>query len=192
MFGAYLQGFIGLAGVILGAFLMLVGLFEPIFFMFGFLLIFGGGYLKYVSSQTVRTADDITGFSDDKKSDVELKKVLYEGDRDTQSNDYRLFLCKKYGIERNDTLDIYSMNGTAFETLNDAIQAANETESRLINEKQEKLRLQNVDYELIKYKDENFVLYKNALGEWYANIPGKGKMWFSSKEACYEFINEQN
>lgn len=191
MFGAYVQGFVGLAGVILGALLMLFGLFEPIFFMFGFLLVFGGGYLKYVSSQTVRTADDITGVSSGEKSDQELKEVLYKGDRDTKSNDYRLFLCNKYEIEKNDTLGMYSMQGRAFESLDGAIDAADEIEGRLINEEQRKLRQQNVDFKVIKNNGEKFILYKNALGEWHANIPGKGKTWFSSEQECREYIAEE-
>lgn len=191
MFGAYLQGFVGLAGVILGGFLMLIGLFEPVFFLFGFLLIFGGGYLKYVSSQTVRTADDITDESSAGKSDHELKQVLYKGDRDTQSNDYRLFLCNKYSIERNDTLGVYSMQSSAFESLDEAIDAANEIEDRLIEEKQRKLRQQNIDFKVIKNKGTEFILYKNALGEWYANIPGQGKTWFSSEQECRDFISEE-
>lgn len=191
MFGAYVQGFVGLAGVILGALLMLFGLFEPIFFMFGFLLVFGGGYLKYVSSQTVRTADDITGVSSGEKSDQELKEVLYKGDRDTKSNDYRLFLCNKYGIEKNDTLGMYSMQGSAFESLDGAIDAADEIEGRLINEEQRKLRQQNVDFKVIKNNGEKLIFYKNALGEWHANIPGKGKTWFSSEQEWREYIAEE-
>lgn len=138
MFGSFLQGFIGkfIAGVgvviCLPAGCMLAvwgmgddGYFEGLFLL-GLLMIFGGGYMDYLSKQTVRVGGDLTSSNSESQNSavVASSKRPYSGARDTRDQAYQLFLVEKYEIKRNDTLNIYTMGGQAYSTVDEAIQAA--------------------------------------------------------------------
>jgi hypothetical protein len=126
MFGSYLQGFIGIIIVIGGLLAMLAGVFDSTYFFVGLLMVFGGGYMRYLSSQTTRIGDDLTSvnirnpntqFSIDDNDE-------FDGVKDLSSDDYRLFLVEKYNISKNEVLQKFSIDRKSFNTLDDAINAA--------------------------------------------------------------------
>lgn len=52
---------------------------------------------------------------------TKLDQGLFFGDRKLSSSKYQLFLVKKYGIEKNATLEKYVIEGDVFGSLDDAI-----------------------------------------------------------------------
>jgi len=126
MFGAYLQGFIGTAMIVFGIFMSLAGFIEPFYFFVGFVMIFAGGFLKYLSSQTTRSVDAygnaVGNFSRSSSQSVQN----FSGVRSIENDDYQLFLVEKFNIRKNETLGKYSLNGKVFADLKTALEFASE------------------------------------------------------------------
>jgi hypothetical protein len=142
------------------------------------------------STQQSSVAETATSVKPGIRNQVHSKSKhdVYAGESDKNSNDYRLFLCQKYGIERNETLSTYTMGKETFESLEDAVDAADKLEEYAASEADEKSRKHNVDFKRITSGDYDFILYKNALGEFHANLPGEGKVWFQSEEECRQYV----
>jgi hypothetical protein len=64
---------------------------------------------------------------------------FYSGDRDIENPKYHLYLVKKYKIEKNSTLEKYTIGDLVFDSLQEALLHASETENYLILMRQEKL-----------------------------------------------------
>ena len=130
MFGSYLQGFIGLTIMLVGGPVCIFKGFTEydgtVWFVAGFLCFFGGGYLKYLSNQTVRTGDDITG--DGASATGTASSVQFNGVKELENSDYRLYLVEKYGITKNETLGVFSFSGKSYESLESAMDVAHELE----------------------------------------------------------------
>jgi hypothetical protein len=53
-----------------------------------------------------------------------IETSLFSGSRDISDRNYQLFLVRKYSIEKNQTMDKYSMDDQVYETLNLALEKA--------------------------------------------------------------------
>lgn len=144
MFGPYLQGFIGKLLVVIGLFmslptgcLLLVGWGGGedglgAAFVAGWALTFVGGYLDYLSKQTIRIGSNLD--KNDETTNLQQKGLtdggpIYSGSRDTSDMDYQLYLTEKYNIKRNDTLNVYVIGQKSFKSLDDAISSAHEQDT---------------------------------------------------------------
>ena len=138
MFGAYLQGFIGLmvmivGGVLLalgGVIMLLSGGTEGLLLLAsGVLLLFVGGYFRYLSQQTTRTVDMYSDQTAGNVGDVAspaMSRSSYTGERSLDSDEYQLYLVEKYKITKNETLGKFVVNGKLFGDLKDALKVADE------------------------------------------------------------------
>ena len=132
MFGAYLQGFIGLILVIFGIPVFIIGLFSHGYLLIGFAMIFGGGFLRYLSSQTARTVDMYDDESKKQPGNLTVSFVTddegFDGERSIDDDEYQLYLVEKYSIKKNDTLNKFVLKRKSFGTLEDALRAAHDLE----------------------------------------------------------------
>jgi hypothetical protein len=137
MFGAYLQGFIGLAIIILSIFgvffgLILAGVGEEsgaVVLIASLLGVFGGGYMRYLSKQTNRSVDMYPSKGSAIARDESAHLQTFSGLRDIASGDYQLYLVEKYSIKKNETLGKFVYNRSLFESLEGALSAAAADES---------------------------------------------------------------
>jgi len=137
MFGAYLQGFIGLAIIILSIFgvffgLILAGVGEEsgaVVLIASLLGVFGGGYMRYLSKQTNRSVDMYPSKGSTIARDESAHLQTFSGLRDIASGDYQLYLVEKYSIKKNETLGKFVYNRSLFESLEGALSAAAADES---------------------------------------------------------------
>jgi hypothetical protein len=150
MFGAYLQGFIGLIMVVVGIPVFLLGLIAVLTFgnsegggplLIGFVLTFGGGYMSYLSKQTHRSIDmygspdDVSQLSKNPQTQISQKvdrasstHDQFDGLRDTNSEEYMLHLVEKYNIKKNETMNRFVFDKKPFNELSGAIEAAHKVE----------------------------------------------------------------
>lgn len=54
----------------------------------------------------------------------ELGTNDFVGPRDLKNINYRDYLVRKYGISKNDVLNVYSFDNTAYENIDDVLKAA--------------------------------------------------------------------
>lgn len=126
MFGAYLQGFIGIISVIVGIGFFVAGLFDPVNFLIAFILVFGGGYLKYLSQQTTRSIDSYGANEFGMAGGTTNRVQVFSGDRSIDNDDYQLYLVDKYNIKKNETLGKFAINGKLLSDLDAALRLADE------------------------------------------------------------------
>jgi len=149
MFGAFLQGAIGLvigiAGSIIGFGSLLLMLLSPNdagmlfpWMLFGFIGAIGGGYARYLSVQTIRVGDSVLNHDksnnpnkDSGKSFERKENISFEGEKNLENDSYQLHLVKKYNIEKNDVLNKYVLKNNTYENLTDALKAADELEKKI-------------------------------------------------------------
>lgn len=206
MFGAYLQGFIGLAVVILGIFGFLFGLIISSFdegsgtviLIASLLCIFGGGYMRYLSKQTNRSVDMYPSRDNPSAKGEPAHLQTFSGLRDISNGDYQLHLVEKYSIKKNDTLGKFVYNRSLFDSLEAALSAAaaddssNATEnaSSTMNAKVTEADLGEL-FEVIKAASGRKInLYRKPSGEICAvSLTGEVKDFASADEARSYFRN---
>tara|TARA_B100000029_G_C17426913_1_gene906417 strand:- start:197 stop:607 length:411 start_codon:yes stop_codon:yes gene_type:complete len=131
MFGSYLQGAIGLVVGIAGSITGFISLLyvlggdsEALFWMvIGFVCALGGGYMRYLSIQTVRVGDSKID-TENSNADNSKDTPKFVGDRNLENDSYQLYLVKKYNIEKNNVLEKFTFNNKTYDSLEEALKSA--------------------------------------------------------------------
>ena len=137
MFGSYLQGAIGLvvgiAGSILGFICLAIVILDNrpdpevyVWMFIGFGLAIGGGYMRYLSNQTVRVGD--SKLESDQSNDS-LSNNSFNGEKSLDNDSYQLFLVKKFNIEKNDVLNKFVLNNKTYASLEEALKIAKDLDN---------------------------------------------------------------
>ena len=128
MFGSYLQGFIGLIVALIGVVVLIIGIVnQDGFIVIGFLMMFGGGYLRYLSRQTSRTGDSLLVRDNQPiqmQQETTNRQFTFRGSRDIDDHEFQLYLVEKYKIEKNTTLEKFVFERRPYNTLAEALAAA--------------------------------------------------------------------
>ena len=129
MFGKFALGWIGGIIAFIGILLVIVGLFgRGDFLMMGLLLSFGGGFLKYLSTQAVTVESPVV--VDKEKTDrIETNQYKFTGEKKLDNETYQLYLVDKYDINKNDTMEKYVLNNTPYPDLQEALKVAHNIET---------------------------------------------------------------
>ena len=160
MFGSYLQGAIGLvigiAGSIIGFGALLVTILSPnegsfFWVLIGFGVAIGGGYMRYLSRQTIRIGDSAINNLGDRETNSQLKSnsvqanqsysqtntknrlnenIIFDGEKNLENNSYPLYLVKKYKIDKNNVLNKYVLSDKTYETIIDCLKIADQIEKK--------------------------------------------------------------
>ena len=129
MFGKFALGWIGGIVAFIGILVVIAGIFaggETL--LFGLLLSFGGGYLKYISSQAV-TVENPVAVEEVKADRIETNQYKFTGEKKLDNETYQLYLVDKYDIKKNDTLQKYVLNNTPYPDLQEALKVAHNIET---------------------------------------------------------------
>ena len=129
MFGKFALGWIGGIIAFIGILLVIVGLFgRGDFLVMGLLLSFGGGFLKYLSTQAVTVESPVV--VDKEKTDrIETNQYKFTGEKKLDNETYQLYLVDKYDIKKNDTMEKYVLNNTPYPDLQEALKVAHNIET---------------------------------------------------------------
>ena len=129
MFGKFALGWIGGIIAFIGILLVIVGLFGGgQYLMMGLLLSFGGGFLKYLSTQAVTVESPVV--VDKEKTDrIETNQYKFTGEKKLDNETYQLYLVDKYDIKKNDTMEKYVLNNTPYPDLQEALKVAHNIET---------------------------------------------------------------
>ena len=129
MFGKFVLGWIGGIVAFIGILVFIGGLFvggEMI--VFGLILSFGGGFLKYLSTQAVTVESPVV--VDKEKTDrIETNQYKFTGEKKLDNETYQLYLVDKYDIKKNDTMEKYVLNNTPYPDLQEALKVAHNIET---------------------------------------------------------------
>ena len=129
MFEKFVLGWIGGIIAFIGILLVIVGLFgRGDFLMMGLLLSFGGGFLKYLSTQAV-TVETPVVVEKEKTDRIETNQYKFTGEKKLDNETYQLYLVDKYDIKKNDTLQKYVLNNTPYPDLQEALKVAHNLET---------------------------------------------------------------
>lgn len=66
---------------------------------------------------------------------VDTTLVIYDGEPDLRAGRYRLWLVEKYGVTRNDVMNVYAVRGEPFDSLDAAVEYAHGIEARQAEER---------------------------------------------------------
>ena len=132
MLAYYAEGAIGFVMAILGVIGIVVGIItidltpnEAWYYIgAGLVLSFAGGYLRFLSRQTVRIRDPFIG-------PQAGHLVTYPGPHSLEDAGYREFLTKKYHINNRNLLNRYVLHAGLFETEDEALMLARKIEEEL-------------------------------------------------------------
>ena len=129
MFGKFALGWIGGIIAFIGILLVIVGLFgRGDFLVMGLLLSFGGGFLKYLSTQAV-TVETPVVVEKETTDRIETNQYKFTGEKKLDNETYQLYLVDKYDIKKNDTMEKYVLNNTPYPDLQEALKVAHNIET---------------------------------------------------------------
>ena len=129
MFGKFALGWIGGIIAFIGILLVIVGLFgRGDFLVMGLLLSFGGGFLKYLSTQAV-TVETPVVVEKETTDRIETNQYKFTGEKKLDNETYQLYLVDKYDIKKNDTMEKYVLNNTPYPDLQEALKVAHNLET---------------------------------------------------------------
>ena len=94
-------------------------------------------------------------------------KAEFDGDRGLSNDAYRLWLARKYGIERNDVFDKFIFNDSTFDSLDEALIAAHEVEESELQKRREDAEAKEEALRLQREENEHAQL--EAEEEWERN-----------------------
>jgi hypothetical protein len=141
MFSYWLIGFIGGLAMVIGALLMLAGIFKTELFVFGIVICAGGSFMRYISRQTQQTINDGTQNSNVSVSLGTIPITAHKPNHSTVSgvpplrhfndeeavlsNDaFKIYLIKRYDVHREPVLDKFIFKEKIYNDLNDALEDA--------------------------------------------------------------------
>ena len=130
MFGKFVLGWIGGIVAFIGILVFIGGLFvggEMI--VFGLILSFGGGFLKYLSSQAVTVENPVAVDTEANADRINTNQYQFNGEKKLDNETYQLYLVDKYDIKKNDTLQKYVLNNTPYPDLQEALKVAHNLET---------------------------------------------------------------
>ena len=123
MLGKYALGFIGGIVVFIGFIATIVGMFSGEgAWIIGLIMIFVGGYLRYLSSQAVTVEGSV------KEDRLDTNHYEFTGEKKLDNETYQLFLVEKYNIKKNDTLEKFVLDNKPYSNLSDALEVAHKIE----------------------------------------------------------------
>lgn len=111
----------------------------------------------------------ISAVSEGTSTDTPRARAEFEGERDLSSDGYRLWLANKYGVARNDVFDRFVMAEQTFETLDDALLSAHNTE--LEEQRQAKEVRSAREAKAAERQAENEAIAAEAAAEWERTKP---------------------
>ena len=89
----------------------------------GLIMIFVGGYLRYLSSQAVTVEGSV------KEDRLDTNHYEFTGEKKLDNETYQLFLVEKYNIKKNDTLEKFVLDNKPYSNLSDALEVAHKIEA---------------------------------------------------------------
>ena len=130
MFGMFVRGWIGGIIVFIGILLAILGLTgNLVYVVIGLLLSFGGGYIKYLSTQAVTIEKPVIVDIAAKGDRIETNQSEFNGEKKLDNETYQLYLVDKYGIKKNDTLEKFVLNNTPYPDLQEVLKVAHNLET---------------------------------------------------------------
>ena len=130
MFGKFIKGWIGGIIAFIGILLVIFGIFGGgQYLIMGLLLSFGGGFLKYLSSQAVTVENPVAVDREVKADRIETNQYKFTGEKKLDNETYQLYLVDKYDINKNDTMGKYVLNNTPYPDLQEALKVAHNIET---------------------------------------------------------------
>jgi hypothetical protein len=123
----------------------------------------GGGFSINGSGSSSYTTHFLYCFKKIIDQEVSKGNILdYKKEKDIHSIDYKLFLIKKYNIEKNNILNGYVVQDSAFETLDLALTYVNIIEEHLDRIKEEEIK--NIEY-LKQFESMRDAFYLNNVAK---------------------------
>ena len=87
-----------------------------------------GAYLAFPESKYKKKIDDLITFAKDPSISLDHKNYEFSGTKDLNSDAYKIFLTKKYGVEKNEALGKIICGDKLFDNAEDALSYANDCE----------------------------------------------------------------
>jgi hypothetical protein len=145
MVDRWLTGFIGMAIMVFGLLLLiptgcLVLMGPPDDESYNIVLFAGlfftmlGSYLRYYSRQSVSVSNQpghqstqnvsVANFESNNANQEETAAIDFDGEKAITNSAYKIYLVKKYSIEKNEVLGQFILGDELFDTIDEALSAA--------------------------------------------------------------------
>ena len=105
-----------------------------------------GAYLAFPESKYKKKIDDLIAFAKDSSISLDHKNHGFSGIKNLDSDAYKIFLTKKYGIEKNEALGKIICGDKLFDNAEDALSYANNCE-KVAEQNLIKKNTSNIEYE---------------------------------------------